>query len=119
MRVMVIGASNNRNKFGNKAVRAYVRKRHEVLPVNPHCDEVEGLPCYHTPMDVPGKVDRALFYVPAQVGMSVIETLAQRGEVNEVWFNPGAESDELIAKAKSLGFEPVLDCAIVDIGERP
>ena len=60
-----------------------------------------------------------LFYVPPTVGLHVIEELSDRDDVGEVWFNPGAESDALIARAKSLGFSPITACAIVDIGELP
>lgn len=119
MRVMIVGASNDRRKFGNKAVRAHLRAGHDVLPVNPDEQTIEGLRCYPSVTAVPGALDRTLFYLPPRIGIKVIEELAQRGESGEVWFNPGAESDELIAKAHSLGFDPVLACSIVDIGERP
>ncbi len=116
---MIIGASNDRHKFGNKAVRAYLRRGEIVLPVNPNEREIEGQHAWAKVADVPGPIDRALFYVPAKVGMRVIEEVARRGDVGEVWLNPGAESDELIARAKSLGFDPIMACAIVDIGETP
>jgi predicted CoA-binding protein len=117
---MVVGASNDRRKFGNKAVRAYLRQKHEVLPVNPHEQTVEGLQTWARVTQPPGPIDRALFYVPPSMGLEVIEELAQRGgDVGEVWLNPGAESDELIARAEALGFQPIMACAIVDIGERP
>ena len=119
MRVMVIGASNDRRKFGNKAVRAFGRAGHEVLPVNPHETEVEGLRCYRTIAEVPGPIDRASFYIPASAGLAAARELAVRGDVAEVWLNPGAESDELIAECRRLGFEPIQACSIVAIGERP
>jgi predicted CoA-binding protein len=116
---MVIGASNDRRKFGNKAVRAYLRQEAEVLPVNPHAQTVEGLRAWGKVTQPPGPIDRALFYVPPSIGLQVIEELAQREDVGEVWLNPGAESDELIQRAEALGFKPIMACAIVDIGERP
>jgi predicted CoA-binding protein len=119
---MIIGASNNRAKFGNKAVRAYLRQHHEVLPVNPHEQQIEGVHCWPSVRHVPapeGGIDRALFYVPPDVGLTVIGDLASRGDVKELWLNPGAESDELVAAARRLGLEPVLACSIIDIGERP
>ena len=119
MRVMVIGASNNRAKFGNKAVRAYQRQGYDVLPVNPRQSQIEGVRCWHDVGEPSGPIDRALFYVPPAVGLTVIEELARRGDVAEVWLNPGAESDQLIARAEALGFNPIMACAIVDIGERP
>lgn len=116
---MVIGASNDRHKFGNKAVRAFWRAGHVVLPVNPHESEVEGLRCYHTIAEVPGPIDRASFYIPPEKGLQAARELAQRGDVAEVWLNPGAESDELIGECRRLGFEPIQACSIVAIGERP
>ena len=119
MRVMIIGASADRSKFGNKAVRAYQRQGHEVLPVNPRGGEIEGHRAYPSIADVPGPIDRASLYVPPNVGLKVVEELASRGDVAEVWLNPGAESDELIEHARMLGFDPIVACSIMDIGERP
>jgi predicted CoA-binding protein len=119
---MIVGASNNRAKFGNKAVRAYVRQGHDVIPVNPHEQTIEGVRCFPSVRHVLASsdgVDRAMFYVPPEVGLTIIGDLASRDDVKELWLNPGAESAELIAAAQRLGFEPVLACAIVDIGERP
>jgi predicted CoA-binding protein len=119
MRVMIVGASSNREKFGNKSVRAHVRAGHEVLPVNPRADEIEGLRCYRSIGEVPGPIDRASLYLPPKLGMEAVRELAARGDVAEVWLNPGAGSPELVAEARRLGFEPVQACSIIAIGERP
>lgn len=119
MRAMIIGASNNRSKFGNKAVRAYLRQGHTVLPVNPNEIEVEGLTAYPHVSSAPGPIDRALFYVHPEVGLDLIEPLAARADVSEIWLNPGAESPELIARSRSLGLTTILACSIIDIGEDP
>jgi hypothetical protein len=116
---MVIGASRNPDKFGNKAVRAYIRQGHMVFPVNPNEKQIEGLTCYANVTDVPGPIDRALVYLPPSAGLTVLEDLAGRDDVGELWLNPGSESEEIVAKAKSLGFHPIQACSIVDIGERP
>lgn len=119
MRIMVIGASDNRTKFGNKAVRAYLRQGHIVLPVNPHAATIEGLDVFPTVESVPGPIDRAAVYVPPEVGVTLMAKLAARGDVAEVWLNPGADGAEVIREANRLGLHTILSCAIVDIGERP
>jgi predicted CoA-binding protein len=116
--VAVIGASNDRGKFGNRAVRAFRRQGHTVIPINPHEREVEGLPAYRSVLDVPGAIDMATFYVPADVGELVMTEVASKG-IAEVWLNPGAESAGLIAHARALGIEPIVECSIVAIGEDP
>ena len=116
--VAVIGASQDRAKYGNRAVRAYLRQGWTVYPVNPNVREVEGLPAYARIGDIPGAVDRASLYVPPAVGVTLLPEIRGKG-VRELFVNPGAESDALVAEAERLGLEPVLACSIVDIGERP
>jgi uncharacterized protein len=116
--VAVIGASNDRRKFGNRAVRAYRDQGYTVVPINPHETQVEGLTAYKSILDVPGTVDMASFYVPPDVGEEVIAEVARKG-VGEVWLNPGAESDALIARARDLALTPIVACSIVAIGQNP
>ena len=116
--VAVIGASSNRNKFGNRAVRAFRQQGYTVVPINPHESEVEGLKAYPSVLDVPGAIDMASIYVPPEIGEQIIADIAQKG-IAEVWLNPGAESDELIARAKALDIQPIIACSIVAIGENP
>jgi predicted CoA-binding protein len=116
--VAVIGASSNRQKFGNRAVRAFLQQGYTVIPINPHEREVEGLKAYASVLDVPGPVDMASLYVPPEIGERVIGEIARKG-IGEVWLNPGAESDELIARARALQIQPIVACSIVAIGENP
>jgi uncharacterized protein len=116
--VAVIGASSNRQKFGNRAVRAFRQQGYTVVPINPHEREVEGLTAYASVLDVPGAVDMASFYVPPEIGERVIGEMATKG-IAEVWLNPGAESDALIARARALQIQPIVACSIIAIGENP
>ena len=116
--VAVIGASSNRSKFGNKALRAFERQGFTVLAINPNEAEVEGHKTYASVLDVPGTIDMATIYVPAQQGVRVMEQLAQKG-VPEVWLNPGADADEVVARAQELGLKTIQACSIIAIGESP
>ena len=116
--VAVIGASSNRNKFGNRAVRAFRQRGYTVVPINPHEAEVEGLKSYASVLEVPGAIDMASFYLPPEIGLQVIDEVAEK-KIPEVWLNPGAESDALIARAKALHIQPIVACSVVAIGENP
>lgn len=116
--VAVIGASNARGKYGNRAVRAYLRQGWTVYPVNPNEKSVEGLAAYPSLADVPGAIDRVTLYLPPALGLTVLDAIKAKAP-KEFFVNPGAESDELIARAEALGLEPIQACSIVDIGERP
>jgi predicted CoA-binding protein len=116
--VAVVGASSAPHKFGNKAVRAYLRQGWTVYPVNPNEKTIEGLPCYPTLADIPGPVDRICLYLPPEVGITMLEGIKATAP-KEFFVNPGAESEALIARAEALGLDPIQACAIVEIGERP
>ena len=122
MRVAVIGASEDRAKFGNKAVRALRHAGHEVVPINPRCaraaDRIEGLRAYGSVVDVPGAVDVATLYVHPAVGEEVLREIAAKG-VAELWVNPGAESDSLLERARALGLDTRLQCSILAVDESP
>src|SRR5882757_1005634 len=114
--VAVIGASSNRNKFGNRALRAFRQQGYTVVPINPHETEVEGLKAYASVLDVPGTIDMASFYVPPEIGEQVIGEIATKG-IAEVWLNPGAESDA--PSARALQIQPIVACSIIAIGQNP
>jgi predicted CoA-binding protein len=116
--VAVIGASSNRRKFGNRALRAYIQQGFTVLAINPNEAEVEGLKTYASVLDVPGPIDMATFYVPPHIGEKVIDEVAKKG-IAEVWLNPGAESDALVDRARALNIRPIQACSIMAIGEDP
>ena len=116
--VAVIGASNTRSKYGNKAVRAFRQQGYTVVPINPHEREVEGLKAYASVLDVPHAIDMATFYVPPDVGVQVIAQVAAKG-IPEVWLNPGSESPELLARAEAAGLSPIVACSIMGIGVSP
>jgi predicted CoA-binding protein len=116
--VAIIGASSDRRKFGNKALRAFQHQGHRVIPVNPNEKEVEGLPAVASVLDIPGQVDMATFYVPPDVGVRVLDDVARK-KILEVWLNPGADTDAVIARARALGIEPIVACSIIGVGENP
>jgi uncharacterized protein len=116
--VAVIGASSNRGKYGNKALRAFERQGFRVIPINPHEREVEGHRTYASVLDVPEAIDMATVYVPPAVGVRVMDDLAKKG-ISEVWLNPGADDPDVIARARALGITPIIACSIIAIGESP
>jgi len=117
--VAVIGASPHRRKYGNKSVRAHLAQGWRVFPVHPTAKQVEGLTAYPTLAAVPvEKLDRITVYVPPQIGIGLLTDMAAK-HPDEVWLNPGAESDELVAKAEALGLPVIQACSIVDLGVRP
>jgi hypothetical protein len=116
--VAIVGASNDRHKFGNKALRAFQAEGYHVIPINPHEESVEGLKAYASVLDVPGPIDMATVYVQPEVGAALLEQF-ERKQIPEIWINPGAEDDVLIEEARRRGLNVIFACSIVGIGRSP
>lgn len=116
--VAILGASADRSKFGNKAVRAFRAQGYTVYPVNPKETEIEGLPCHPTIADVPVRPQKISVYLPPAVLLKVLPAIAAKG-CDELWLNPGTESDEVLAAAEKLGLNVVQACSIVAAGVSP
>lgn len=118
MNVAVIGASRDREKFGNKAVRAYHAHGHRVFPVNLREKEIEGIPAFRSILDIPEKLDVILVYVPPATTLRLLPDIAKK-KAGKLFLNPGSEDDAVVARTAELGLEPILACSIVAIGDSP
>jgi hypothetical protein len=115
--VAVIGASSDRQKYGNKALRALRDQGYSVIPINPKELEVEGEKSYGSVLEVPGPIDLATFYVAPAVGMRILDDVVKKG-IPEVWFNPGADGPQVVERARALGLKTVVACTILSIGSQ-
>jgi hypothetical protein len=116
--VAIIGASNDRSKYGNKSVRAHLKEGFTVYPINPKESQVEGLPAFRSISDVPTRPDRISVYVPPAVVLKLLPDIAAKG-CDDLWLNPGTESEEVLREAERLGLKVIQACSIVAIGLSP
>jgi predicted CoA-binding protein len=111
----VVGASNDRAKYGNRVLRAYVHKGWKVYPVNPRESTVEGLQAYPDLKSLPETPRGVSIITPPTVTERVVVEAAQAG-AKLVWMQPGAESPEAIRIAREQGLDVIADgsCFLVE-----
>ena len=114
----VIGASNDRRKYGNKALRALRERGYNVWPVNPNESEVEGIPAFKSIRDVPQRPEMITVYVRPEVVLQILPDIAAKG-CDELWLNPGTESDEVLRRAEELHLNVIQACTIIGVGISP
>ncbi len=92
---------------------------YEVYPINPTAEEIEGLKAYPRLADLPiDTMDRVSVYLPPAIGLTVLEDV-QALHPQEVWFNPGSESEAVLTRAGELGLNAIAACSIVNLGVTP
>ncbi|MBN2329883.1 MAG: CoA-binding protein [Candidatus Omnitrophica bacterium] len=116
--IAIIGASSNREKYGNMAVRAYLDQGYTVYPVNPRGKIIEGLKCYKSILDIPDSVETASVYLPPKLTLQVLDELSQKG-VKTIFLNPGTEDEQILEKVKQLGLNAIQACSILSVGKSP
>ena len=105
--VAVIGASTDRRKFGNKALRAFREAGYRAIPITPHHPEVEGERAYATVLDYPGAIDMATVYVPPEIGEHAARTARAERALARCGSIPAPDAPALLAKARALGIRPI------------
>lgn len=112
----VVGASTNREKYGNKVVRVYQQDNRTVVPVNPRAETIEGERCIATVSDLPENV-KSISVITPTITEQIVEQAIARG-IENIWMQPGAESAAAIANGLKSGLNIIADgsCILVVLG---
>ena len=95
-----------------------MQQGYNVFPVNPNEKEIEDLPAFKTISDVPERPQMVSVYVRPEILLNLLPELAAKG-CDELWLNPGTESDEVLPEAERLGLNVIQACSIVGVGVSP
>jgi len=113
----VIGASRDRNKFGNRVLRKYLQHHLEAHPVNPRETEIEGLRVYPKIAELPDRVKSLSIITPPAITEEIVRQAIAKGIPN-LWMQPGAESPAAVRLAEEAGLNVIADgsCILVELG---
>jgi len=114
-RVVVVGASNKPDRYAYRALRMLRQHGHEVIPINPVLDSIEGIPVLKDLSQITGEVDTVTMYVGAKTSVGLTDKLTAL-KPKRVIFNPGAENPELSDHLRAHGIRPMNDCTLIMLG---
>ena len=110
----VVGATNNKDKFGCRIYKRLLKAGYEVYPVNPGIAEIDGAKCYATIADLPVIPDVVNIVVPAKIAVEIVKEAAEKG-VKIVWLQPGSDKPEVVQAASEAGLEVIEDCVLTRV----
>ena len=115
-KVVLLGASDNPQRYAHKAFLLLKKFGHSVFPVHPSLPEIEGVKCYKTLLEMKEAlsfaVDTLTIYVRPAISESLQDDILKLG-MKRVIFNPGTENQKLIQLLQESGVEVVVGCTLV------
>ncbi len=113
----VLGASTNREKYGNKVLRCYMQHQLTVYPVNPRATVIEGITCYPDIQSLPAEVKSISVITPPAITEQVVLDAAKKG-ILHIWMQPGAESALAVKRCIDANINVIADgsCILVALG---
>ncbi len=113
----IVGATSNHDKYGYKVLKDLYDGGYRVVGVNPHYQIIDSIATYNNLKDIPDKPDVAVIVIPSKAGLHVLDE-AKDANITKLWFQPGAESDEIIRQAEELGLEIMADGSCIMAARR-
>lgn len=113
----VIGASVDRTKYGNKVLRCYLQHQKKVYPVNPKEKSIEGLACINQIASLPDDVKSISIITPPAITEKIVDEAIKKG-IENIWMQPGAESQLAIEKCEKSNVNVIAGgaCILVVLG---
>ena len=109
----VLGASPKPDRYSNKAIRMLMEYGHEVVPVHPVHQEIEGLSVVAGLAALESEsIDTLTMYINADRSATLGEIIVSLNP-RRVIFNPGAENLELAKRLGLDGIEVEEACTLV------
>jgi len=113
-KIAVVGATENRSKWGYKVFKALMESGFDAVPVNPKYESVEGKICSKDISSLNGNVDLVIFVVPPKVTEQIACQVVEKG-IKKAWIQPGSESKKAIETLEEGGVKVVFNaCFVVD-----
>ena len=115
----VVGASQDRAKYGNKVLRCYAQHGLPVVGVHPKLQAVEGMPCHASLTAIPGAPRAVSIVAPPAAAVGIVRDAIAAG-CRHLWFQPGAEDAAAVAAARAAGLSVIEGgpCVLVALGFR-
>mgnify|MGYP001351148002 CR=1 FL=1 len=112
MKVAILGASAKPDRYSYKALKELSEAGHDIFPVNPALEEIEGVKVYSSLRDITDRIDMVTIYMSPERSSMIAEDIVLKNPLRVI-FNPGAENKELSEKLIASGVKVLEACTLV------
>lgn len=108
----VIGATQNINKYGYKVLMDFRNKGFQAVPINPKYEEIEGIKCYPSLLDLDDRPDVVIVVTQPEVSLKIVDECANL-QLDKIWFQPGAADEEVLQACQKQGINCITEECIM------
>ena len=108
----IVGASNNKNKFGYKVFYDLKKAGYKVIPINPKEKTIQGVKAYSSIVEIKEKIDVVILLVPKHITLRVLEEVKDL-EIPRVWMQPGSGSNKAVEFCEKNDIDYIKDSCIM------
>ena len=100
--IAMAGVSRNPKKFGFAAFKELKEKGMNVIPVNPHAEEIHGTKVYHDIKSLPDNVGGLIVMTGKDQTAGVIREAKEKG-IKQIWIQQMAENKDVLKELEGSG----------------
>jgi predicted CoA-binding protein len=100
--IALAGVSRNPKKFGFAAFKELKEKGMNVIPINPHADEIHGSKVFHDIKSLPADVKGLIVMTGKDQTAGVIREAKDKG-IRQIWIQQMAESKDALKELEGSG----------------
>jgi predicted CoA-binding protein len=114
----VVGASKDRQKYGNKVLRCYLQQHKAVYPIHLSETTIEGVNCLQKIAELPAEVESLSIITPPPVTEKIVDQAIAGKHIKNIWMQPGAESEKAVENCKKHNINIIYGgpCLLVVLG---
>ncbi len=98
----IAGVSRNPKKFGASVFKELREKGFVIYPINPNAEEIQGVKCYKSVMDLPADVEH-LFIVTPKKETDAVAKLAVKKGIKMIWIQQMSDTPEAVETIREAG----------------
>ena len=110
----VIGASQNKAKYGYKIYNQLKANNYQVFGVSPIYQEIDGDKLYPNLESIPSPIDVVVFVVSPKHVAYYIDEMRNIG-IGYAWMQPGTYDDDTLDYIESNGIKIIKDCILLQL----
>ena len=116
-KLIVAGASKNKNKFGNQIYKHLLEQGFDTIPINPTADEINGNKCYRSLNEIPEGYNRIYIVTKPVETEKLLEQAIQKG-IKNIWIQQASQSKTIKESDYGDDIELIMnECMFMHSGE--